>query len=241
MPWIESSWSNNQQGILLEYVKGEANIDNSLFRLVERTDEAYDGINETLYMKSLEIGLNTICNETKAIAINNIAAQQNISSLEANDWPKELRNYQVFASEMHSTKGVLLRGVKIILRKSLCSQAMKITHIGHSGVMTMKRMLRERVWWSRIDEDVNEFARNRLWCSMLAENNSSEPMEWTELPQKSLDFIAIDFYLTKELNSTISIITDYYTRLLKTATVTTNDTTKVTAALEKLIEIYVCP
>ena len=70
---------------------------------------------------------------------------------EANEDP-ELRSYWNVKEELSvSENGILLRGNRIVIPKTLRSQVVKLAHIGHQGVVKTKGLLRSKVWFPTID------------------------------------------------------------------------------------------
>lgn len=226
----------------IEYVKGEKNIADPLSRLATECEETFKEKNQMFEIANIDLRLNTLMSSTSALTLSEIKKETEldeemkalIHSSKTGEWTKELQRYQAFEQEIHVTDGFILRGTRIILPKSLRLRAIKIAHIGHPGATTMKRTLRERVWWSGIDSDIDNFKKNCLGCTQVARDDPPEPMKRTELPQNPFDFIAIDFYTPKELGATVLVVTDYYSRYIFCIPITTNDTQRTCDALESI-------
>ena len=59
------------------------------------------------------------------------------------------------SSGLSIAKGVILRGAKIVILKSLQNKVIKIAHEGHQGLTKTKQLLRSRVWFPKMDELVS--------------------------------------------------------------------------------------
>ena len=60
---------------------------------------------------------------------------------------------------------VLLRGNKIVIPMEFRKQILEAAHEGHPGIVAMKGRLRTKVWWPRIDKDVENLVRTCKGCT----------------------------------------------------------------------------
>ena len=51
---------------------------------------------------------------------------------------------------------LLLRGTRIVIPQSLRGRAVKLAHEGHQGIVKTKNRLRSKVWWPKMDRDVEK-------------------------------------------------------------------------------------
>lgn len=233
----------------VQYIAGEKNIADPLSRLVVSSDEAYKEANEMYELGSVSLKLNAIGEESEAITIDKIREtslideeiQAVMKAILDEEWTAEVKHFQAFAQELHVMNEILLRGERMVLPKSLRQQAIRIAHIGHPGVVRMKRALREKVWWPRIDGEVDNFAKKCLGCTVVARDDPPEPMSRTEMPKQPWDFIAIDFYTPKELEAIVLVVVDYYTRYVHCVPIPRNDAGKTIEALEKIFNVFGYP
>ena len=54
---------------------------------------------------------------------------------------------------------LLLRGTRIVVPSILRDRVMKIAHEGHQGVVKTKNRLRSKVWWPKMDSDVEKLCK----------------------------------------------------------------------------------
>lgn len=81
-----------------------------------------------------------------------------MTSLDANSWNSRLSNrFYPFRYEIWMIRKILLRGTRPIIPKSLQVKVLELAHEGHPGESAIKRRLRVKVWWQRIDRDVQIF------------------------------------------------------------------------------------
>lgn len=73
-------------------------------------------------------------------------------------------------------------------------KALKIAHIGHPGEETMKRKLRERMWWPYMDREITCFVKACAGCAAVRTMGHAEPMIRKEMPDRPGQDIAIDYF-----------------------------------------------
>lgn len=57
----------------------------------------------------------------------------------------------------------------------------------------MKKWLRAKVWWPKIDIEVEEFVKKCKGSTLVSSPLAPEPMQRTQLPSEACQHIAIDF------------------------------------------------
>lgn len=66
----------------------------------------------------------------------------------------ELAKYAQVFQELSYMEGIILRGHKLLVPKSLQQQVIDICHEGHHGIVKTKQLLRSKVWFPGIDKSV---------------------------------------------------------------------------------------
>lgn len=135
---------------------------------------------------------------------------------------------------------MLTRNGAIVLPPSLRSKAMNLAHSGHPGISSMKSILRSRVWWPHIKEDVETFVGNCTSCSLMSRKEKPAPMRRSVLPQETWECLAVDFNGPHQYmgGKSIFLIVDYYSRFLTASIVQSTDFKSVKPVLELLFERY---
>ena len=90
----------------------------------------------------------------------------------------------IVEDENNGERKILLRGTRLIIPKSLQAQIIALAHEGHQGVIKTKQLVREKVWFSRIDTMVERICKECIMCQAATPTNTSEPLQMTELPEK---------------------------------------------------------
>lgn len=125
-------------------------------------------------------------------------------------WPKTLARYRLVANDLSTDGQIILKNQKIVIPRSLQKKILQLAHEPHLGIDAMKRRLREKVWWVRIDTMVDSFVKECHGC-LLVSQPSVEPMTRIEMPSKPWRKIAIDFM--EVLNGIhLLVAVDYHSR-----------------------------
>lgn len=132
-----------------------------------------------------------------------------VEALDSNQWIGSIKHLKAYANDFFIYDGILVRGNQIVLPECLRKQALINAHAAHSGIVVMKRSLRSRIWWPRLDKDVAEFVQKCIGCTAVARDDAPEPMIRTTLPHKPMDFVAIDHWSAAIIPEKILVITDY--------------------------------
>lgn len=246
----------------MKFIKGEENVADPLSRLCKPGDKPFEDSDKNQELWSIKSSINAFKLETprpvyvkalsddktQVITLEKVAIESKKDklitvlreALTTDIWPDVTKNYRPFAEEMFFQGEILVRGHRVILPASLQQSAIEITHLSHAGVNTMKRALRERVWWSGLDADVETYVKKCKSCTQMSVCNAPPPMTRTEMPKAPFDFIAIDFFSPGEKEKVL-VVTDYHSRMLICAPIASNTTEKTIEALEKVFAVYGIP
>ncbi len=79
--------------------------------------------------------------------------------------------------------GLLLREGHIVLPDSLQMKILRLAHVGHPGMVCMKRQLQETYWWSLLDLQVEQSVCCCEGCQMSAKSQSPDPIPQIAIPK----------------------------------------------------------
>ncbi|XP_055615229.1 uncharacterized protein K02A2.6-like [Toxorhynchites rutilus septentrionalis] len=224
----------------IKYISGTSNISDILSRLNSNSDPPFDD--------NAEHYLCSIGEEPSAITLDDIRNEMVkdeiliavTKALQSGDWPQHLIRYESFAKELGVINGILVRDERIILPTSLRPKALDIIHRGHPGVVTMRRALREKVWWPGMDDDVTGKIQECAGCIAVSVVGPPEPIQRKEMPDRAWQEIAIDFFSAKEC-ATFLIVVDYYSRFIRVIEMKTTTAAKTIEALESIFAEHTYP
>ncbi|XP_041786794.1 uncharacterized protein K02A2.6-like [Anopheles merus] len=220
---------------VVKYIPGSSNISDSLSRLCPNSDK------DKSFDEASEHYVYTIESESEAITLNEIKAETDkdetmrevIKAIENQSWKPKLAHYQAFSKELGIVQGIVVRDDRLVLPEKLRQKALKIAHIGHPGEETMKRKLRERMWWPYMDREITCFVKACAGCAAVRPLGHAEPMIRKEMPDRPWQDIAIDFFSVKEYG-TFLVVVDYYSRFIKIIEMKITSASKTIEALETI-------
>jgi len=116
-----------------------------------------------------------------------------------NDWIKaekdiEILPYKHIKEEISIIEGIVYRGDKIIIPKSLQRKIAKIGHyLGHLGRTKTKQLLRGRYWFPKMNSMIDRVIDQCYECKVVASDPRPEPIKPTSIPKRSWEVVNLDF------------------------------------------------
>ena len=105
----------------------------------------------------------------------------------------ELQSFWDERFNLHVKQGIIMRGQQVVIPQSLRETVLEELHRGHSGMVRMKAIARENVYWPNYNKDIEAAART---CEACQENKGDPPRErlnkW-ETPMKPWQRVHIDY------------------------------------------------
>lgn len=89
-------------------------------------------------------------------------------------------------------QGVILRGHRVIIPKVLQKRILRELHNVHFGIIKMKMLARSYVWWSGIDQDIEQITKNCAECN-ANKNNPTKVKHMWEQATFPFERVHIDF------------------------------------------------
>ena len=176
-----------QYTFTVKYLKGSENISDVLSRTpVDCADNVTCDLTEH-YVNSivhsnltLALTLDELQKECEADeTINKV-----IKSIQTNRWGKaeQLRPYRQVKNELTVKDCMILKGNKLIIHTALQKRVLNLAHEAHQGIVKTKQLLREKVWWPNIDNDVFDLIKTCHACQVTSIPPREPPVVTTKLP-----------------------------------------------------------
>lgn len=178
------------------YKPGKTNVADALSRMCQDDpDEPFDIKAENYVLSVIEAAVPV------AIRLSEIQEysqkDQDIKlvreGINSGNWENSVALYKVFEGELSSVGDILMRGSRIIIPQELRQRTLTLAHEGHPGMTVMKQRLRSKVWWPKIDSDVDRFVKICKGCLLVSAPSAPEPMCRRELPSEPWRHLALDF------------------------------------------------
>ncbi|UYV64942.1 K02A2.6-like, partial [Cordylochernes scorpioides] len=131
-------------------------------------------------------------------------------------WPKNkrevdpaLRGYWQFQEDLTYQNGLLLRGQRILIPKSLRKDILEKLHQGHFGINKCRSRAKESVWWLGISQEIERMVSSCTKC-LKERKPKHEPLMPSEFLIRPWQKVGMDlFYLNGRW---YLIVCDYYSR-----------------------------
>ncbi|CAB4042236.1 Transposon Ty3-I Gag-Pol poly, partial [Paramuricea clavata] len=125
--------------------------------------------------------------------------------------------------------------------ESLWKRTVELAHEGHQGIVRTKSRLREKVWWPKIDKQVEDYVRSCHPCQIVGGSKPKpEPIRSTKLPESPWKDISVDLLeITSE--SHLLVVVDYYSRWVEAILLRKTDAQHVIKSLEAIFRTHGLP
>lgn len=198
---------------VVKYRSGSSNIADPLSRLVEnRSSETFDAESKFMVLAVIEsaaIDVQELEDATNTDPVLEIVKK----SMRSGNWDKEeVKPFLPFKNELGFVGDLLVRGDKLVVPNKLKSRMLDIAHEGHPGESLMKRRLRDRVWWPRMDSEAMMRVKSCEGCRLVGLPSRPEPMSRRPLPSGPWIDTAMDFLGPLPCGSYLLVIIDYFSR-----------------------------
>ncbi|XP_062556606.1 uncharacterized protein K02A2.6-like [Armigeres subalbatus] len=225
---------------IVEYVRGAENIADPSSRLYSGDDSPFDETNSPWEIACLEA--NTVQfmteNEIELATSKDETLQAVIGALGSGHWPKHLRRYQILESDLTTRHGLLVKTGCVVIPDELKERCLKVSHQGHPSAAKQKSILRQRVWWPGMPNDVQKWAESCPTCAVNGKPERPTPMQRVFAPRAVWETIALDFNgpYAKFGGVSILVIVDYKSRYLMARPVKTTSFEHTKKVLEDVFE-----
>jgi hypothetical protein len=108
--------------------------------------------------------------------------------------PPEIRQYFPFKDELSIEHGLLMKGQKVIVPKSLHATYAKLLHEGHPGVDSTKRRARDIVYWPTMSKEIEELVSSCPVCNSIKPHLPKEPLKNYPTPSLPWEIVAVDLF-----------------------------------------------
>ena len=123
-----------------------------------------------------------------------------------------LNSYKRVFNELSLVNGLIIKGEKIVIPKRLRKRILSAGHDGHQGVEKTKSVLRSKVWYPGMDQDVAEYIQNCRGCQSAVNDTYKEPLIMSELPAGPWESVITDYYGPLKSGVYLISIIDEYSR-----------------------------
>lgn len=239
--WVLRLQSYNYSVI---HIAGKTNIADPLSRLCELQDhpifddQVESCVNElTLYSVPVAIPYT----EVKTCSENDEETIEVLKALKSNAWGQNLLNYKIIKDELAEINGILIRGTRIVIPSSLRDRVLTLAHEGHPGMSVMKSRIRTKVWWPKIDRDVEKKVKTCKPCLQVSLSSPPEPMKRRKIPDRPWKDLAVDYLGPLPSGHYILVVIDYFSRFFEIKIMTSITTKRTITELREIFSRFGIP
>ena len=102
--------------------------------------------------------------------------------------------YDSIFTELAVVGGLVVRGPRIVVPRTLRNKVVNLAHEGHQGVTKTKEYLRTRVWFPGLDKMVEAHIQHCHPCQVVSVSPEREPLRMTPMPSEPWKDVAVDFW-----------------------------------------------
>jgi hypothetical protein len=113
---------------------------------------------------------------------------------------------------VNEQQNLLLRGDRIVIPQSLQNRCIELAHEGHQGITKTKSLIRSKVWFPNMDNQVEQAVRNCVPCQVNSSHKEFEPLNMSPLPKCPWTQVSIDFCGPLPCGSYLMVFIDEYSR-----------------------------
>ena len=136
-------------------------------------------------------------------------------------WPEKkngfdpaLVHYFHVRDELTVEEGVVLRGERIVIPKSLRKETLEELHTAHQGVESTWRRAHESIYWPHMNRDIKEHISRCEMCTTFPTRQPKEPPLNYEVPNRPWEKIGTDLFQFGGKHYLVTV--DYFSNFLET-------------------------
>ena len=141
-----------------------------------------------------------------------------------NEVPSELKPCFDMRDTLSHQDGVILKGERIVIPKSIRDITKKGLHSAHLGYNSMMRCTRDTVFWPAMSHEIRQVVENCETCQLHKPRNQKETLRQHKEEETQWSKIGFDLFEINDRNYLVTV--DYYSKFLEVDYLST--TTKTT-------------
>lgn len=159
-------------------------------------------------------------------------------------WPKkvseEQKVYYKKKEELSVEQGCVLWGTRVVVPAKLRTAVLNEIHSGHPGIVKMKTIARQYVWWPHIDMDVEKTCKQCYRCQLEQRMPRLVPLHPWEFPGDVWKRLHIDF-AGPFMGHMFMIVVDAYSKWLEVFKMAQITSSATISRLRRLFASYGLP
>lgn len=153
-------------------------------------------------------------------ATENDSQMQKLKQTISAGWPttrneidSELASYFNYRDEMTIENGIILRGERIVIPKSMRYEMKQKVHAGHTGINSCLRRARTYIFWPGMSAEIRNFVETCATCASFQAKQPMQPLVLHKIPDRSWQKIATDIFTIRDRNYLVTV--DFYSQFFE--------------------------
>ena len=113
--------------------------------------------------------------------------------------------YFSIRDELAVTGGLVFRGERLVIPKSMRSEIKNDIHSGHQGVESCLRLAREHVFWPGMNKELKGWIQTCETCREFEQTHCKETLMSHDIPERAWEKIAADLFTFKNKEYLITV------------------------------------
>ncbi|UYV65499.1 K02A2.6-like, partial [Cordylochernes scorpioides] len=122
--------------------------------------------------------------------------------------PREVMEYWKFRDELTEQDGIIYKGQKVMIPKTLRSELLNRVHASHHGVAASLAKARQAIFWPWMNQSIKETVEKCKACLAYQPNQTKETLMCHETPNLPWNKIGMDIFSVETTQYLITV--DYY-------------------------------
>ena len=164
-------------------------------------------------------------------------------AIKQNKWDNDIvKPVKAIKDELTITsKGLILRGPRIVIPQSRQQRAIDIAHESHLGLTKIKALPREKIWFPNIDKLAKSTLEKCLPCQAVGKPQQLEPLTMTRMPKGPWEIVHLDLYGPLPSGEYLLVVIDRYSRFPEVEIVRSTKASTVIPKLDKIFAVHGIP
>ena len=196
-----------------KYVPGkDIPLADALSRISPWPGDTIDGLDVSVHKLHLHLNATQVDQIKKEIAKDEVLLS--LRAVITQGWPitrsecpSHLHAYWNYRDELTVADGIILKGTRILVPKSLHADVLQQLHYAHQGAEKCKLRAKGLVFWANINQDIEEMVKRCAPCQRNHSMNVKEPLMPHDIPQKPWHMLGLDLFFWN--NSPYLLVSDY--------------------------------
>ena len=167
-----------------------------------------------------------------------------VRNLVAKGWnghaDSQLKPYWERKDKLSVLDGCVPRGNRVVIPRAGRERVMDLLHDGHPGIVKMKGIARQVVWWPGIDGDLTAKVQQCETCQVNQKCPAAAPLHVWEWPEKPWSRIHVD-HAGPFQGKTILVVVDAHSKWIEAVTVPSTSSTATIKVLRNLFATHGIP